>query len=313
MGAECASSAHREIDCGNKEATKLKRNGKWPKVHLDIFPGMGLGLRATLPIAKGSIIGPYYGRAKEMPKRRSRRGHHYLVEMDNGIILDASREGSLMRYVNTSCNPNASLVQRAIRGRDELFYERRGTEYVDVGNPVAGGPSATMLMPSQPGEEGSSQDRGAARGGRGGRREEGKSTDRLVEDPESVSTMTTAEVQQRREQGWGGDDDMEWLETAEEKEERTIIDLLEKEEVDAGGEGSGWEDVDETINLVPSSSSKVPLSVENDSQTRQQKRQSRKAGKWIRTSAGKGRDSFKWVAMETEFDKKATKILQRFW
>eukprot|EP00961_Rhodomonas_salina_P053397 716208-Rhodomonas_salina.2 len=185
---------------------------------------MGLGLRATLLIAKGSIIGPYYGRAKEIPKRRSRKGHHYLVEMDNGIILDASREGSLMQYVNMSCNPNAHLVQQAIRGRDELFYE-------SVRNIGKGEDITTSYGDRTWNGEGSSQVRGAVRGGRGGRREEGKSTDRLVQDPDQVSTMTTAEVQQRHEQGWGGDDDMEWLETAEEKEERTIIDLLEKEEV----------------------------------------------------------------------------------
>eukprot|EP00961_Rhodomonas_salina_P298585 3938195-Rhodomonas_salina.1 len=122
LGAECAGSAHRGIDCGNKEASKLMLNGNWPEVHLDIFLGMGLGIRATRGILKGAIIGPYYGRAKEMPRRRSRKGHHYLVEMDNGIVLDASREGSFMRYVNTSCAPNARLVQRSIEGRDELFY-----------------------------------------------------------------------------------------------------------------------------------------------------------------------------------------------
>ena len=122
MGAECAGSAHRDLDCGNKEVVKLKKSGNWPEVHLDIFPGMGLGLRATRGIREGLFVGPYFGRAKNMPKQRSRKGHHYLVEMDNGIILDAAREGSLMRYVNTSCDPNVRLVQRSIEGMDELFY-----------------------------------------------------------------------------------------------------------------------------------------------------------------------------------------------
>ena len=122
MGADCARSAHREMDCGNKEFSKVKKSGKWPAVQLDVFPGMGLGLRAASNIGQGTIVGPYYGRAKRMPKRRSRNGHHYLVEMDNGVILDAAREGSLMRYVNTSCDPNVRLVQRCIEGSDELFY-----------------------------------------------------------------------------------------------------------------------------------------------------------------------------------------------
>eukprot|EP00961_Rhodomonas_salina_P186779 2521655-Rhodomonas_salina.1 len=84
MGAECAGSAHRLQDCGNKEVGKLKRDCGWPSVHLDIFPGMGLRLRATNNISANTIIGPYYGRAKTMPKRLSRKGHHYLVEMEGG-------------------------------------------------------------------------------------------------------------------------------------------------------------------------------------------------------------------------------------
>ena len=122
MGAECAGSAHLEQDCGNKEISKLKRRDEWPAVHLDIFPGMGLGLRATARIATGTFVGPYYGRAKTMPKRLSRKGHHYLVDMEGGVVIDAAREGTLMRYVNSSCDPNVRLSERVIEGRAELFY-----------------------------------------------------------------------------------------------------------------------------------------------------------------------------------------------
>eukprot|EP00961_Rhodomonas_salina_P285271 3854869-Rhodomonas_salina.1 len=122
MGAECAGSAHREQDCGNKEIAKLKRSGDWPAVHLDIFPGMGLGLRSTANMADGTIVGPYYGRAKTKPKRLSRKGHHYLVEMERDVVIDAAREGTIMRYVNSSCDPNVKLVERTLEGRSELFY-----------------------------------------------------------------------------------------------------------------------------------------------------------------------------------------------
>eukprot|EP00961_Rhodomonas_salina_P058534 786514-Rhodomonas_salina.1 len=66
MGAECAYLAHLKHDCGNKTIGKLKHNNSWPFVHLDIF--LGLGLRATKCIKANRIIGPYYGRAKTMPK-----------------------------------------------------------------------------------------------------------------------------------------------------------------------------------------------------------------------------------------------------
>eukprot|EP00961_Rhodomonas_salina_P110830 1491467-Rhodomonas_salina.1 len=120
--AECAGSSHLGKDCGNKEVGKMKKKGNWPSVHLDVFPGMGLGLRATKYIAAGEVVGPYYGRVKSMPKRQSRRGHHYLVDMDNEVILDASREGSLMRYVNSSCEPNVRFIEKIVEGSAELFY-----------------------------------------------------------------------------------------------------------------------------------------------------------------------------------------------
>eukprot|EP00961_Rhodomonas_salina_P074713 1003557-Rhodomonas_salina.1 len=77
--AECAGSSHLGKDCGNKEVGKMKKKGNWPAVHLDVFPGMGLGLRATKYIAAGEVVGPYYGRVQSMPKRQLRRGHNYLV------------------------------------------------------------------------------------------------------------------------------------------------------------------------------------------------------------------------------------------
>lgn len=122
LGEECASSAHLKQDCGNKVIGNLKRKGQWPSVHLDIFLGMGLGLRATVSISSGKVVGPYYGRVKTMPKKLSRKGHHYLAEMDKGVILDAAREGTLMRYVNSSCDPNVQFVEKVIEGRAELFY-----------------------------------------------------------------------------------------------------------------------------------------------------------------------------------------------
>ena len=130
-----------------------------------------------------------------------------------------------------------------------------------------------------------------------------------------VSSLSGLEVDEQLGQGWGGDDDMEWLETKEEAKERTIIDLLEKDEMEL--ENGVWEKEDETINLIPSAveESEVEGTAASSSKSRPEmaKKLLRRKGKWVRSSTGKGRDSFKWVASESEFDKKATKILQRFW
>eukprot|EP00961_Rhodomonas_salina_P099172 1333864-Rhodomonas_salina.1 len=108
---------------------------------------------------------------------------------------------------------------------------------------------------------------------------------------------------------------MDWLESKEEEADRTIIDLLEKEE---GIEAEGaWNEQDETLNLIPPpnrNEQPAGASSHRGSDAPLSKRQSsRKEGKWIRSSKGTGRDSFRWKASATDFDKKATRILQRFW
>eukprot|EP00961_Rhodomonas_salina_P196807 2656586-Rhodomonas_salina.1 len=185
MGSECSSSSHKGRDCGNKEVSKLKRNNGWPAIHLDVFPGMGLGIRSTNNIAAGMIVGPYYGRAKHMQKRRSRLGHHYLVEMEREMVIDASREGSLMRYVNSSCDPNVRFVEKVIEGRSELFYI--STRLIRMGEDitpaygdglVAWAPSAATQMSSRRSCRRGGHDKGtASEGGQGGKGKEKKGID----------------------------------------------------------------------------------------------------------------------------------------
>eukprot|EP00961_Rhodomonas_salina_P206267 2784317-Rhodomonas_salina.1 len=69
-----------------------------------------------------------------MPKRAARKGHHYLADMEGGVVLDASREGSLMCYVNSSCDPNALFVERVIDGRAALFYV--STRFIKAGEDI---------------------------------------------------------------------------------------------------------------------------------------------------------------------------------
>eukprot|EP00961_Rhodomonas_salina_P298586 3938195-Rhodomonas_salina.2 len=126
-----------------------------------------------------------------------------------------------------------------------------------------------------------------------------------------MDMMTATEIQEQKGLGWGGDEDMEWLETGEEREERTIIDLLEKEETVL--EDGEWQNEDETLNLLPANTEAHGADCRLKGSSSKQNKRACKEGQWIRTSKGRGRDSFKWVATESVFDKKATKILQRFW
>eukprot|EP00961_Rhodomonas_salina_P144736 1948698-Rhodomonas_salina.1 len=62
VNAECAMWAHCGSNCGNKRIQRFLQNGAASPVFLDLFPGMGLGLRAIRNIVAGEILGVYWGR-----------------------------------------------------------------------------------------------------------------------------------------------------------------------------------------------------------------------------------------------------------
>eukprot|EP00961_Rhodomonas_salina_P293502 3933817-Rhodomonas_salina.1 len=116
VNAECAAarpSGHTVSglgNCGNKRIQIFLRDGVESPVYLDSFVGVGLGLRAIRNIREDEVLGIYWGCVG--PQRKTRKltnGHSYVAEVGDGIWLDAAKEGSLMRYVNSSCNPNLRM------------------------------------------------------------------------------------------------------------------------------------------------------------------------------------------------------------
>lgn len=78
----------------------------------------GLGLFATEPIRKRTLIVEYKGRriptvrAQEIERKR---GAKYMFEIDARWTIDGSSRRNLARYVNHSCEPNAEA--ELVRGR----------------------------------------------------------------------------------------------------------------------------------------------------------------------------------------------------
>lgn len=86
----------------------------------------GLGLFATLPIAKGDIIVEYTG--ERIPTRQAqeldrRRANKYLFEIDRRWTIDGSARANVARYVNHACRPNAEA--ELVRGRMLFVATRR--------------------------------------------------------------------------------------------------------------------------------------------------------------------------------------------
>ena len=69
----------------------------------------GLGLFATKPIKKRTIIAEYKGRrvTNEVADRLEERGSRYMYELNSRWTVDGSSRNNVARYANHSCRPNA--------------------------------------------------------------------------------------------------------------------------------------------------------------------------------------------------------------
>ena len=111
----------------------------------------GLGLFATEPIKKGTLIAEYKGRrvTNAQADELEARGSRYMYELNSRWTVDGSDRSNLARYGNHSCRPNAEsdvirgkrargrkggmVILRAIRNikpGDEITYDY-GRDYFD--------------------------------------------------------------------------------------------------------------------------------------------------------------------------------------
>ena len=102
----------------------------------------GLGLFATKPIRKRTLIFHYIGRkiTSEESERREARGARYIFEIDKKWAIDGSTRRNVGRYANHSCRPNAESdvkkgkifikAMRNIKPGQEITYHY-GKDYLE--------------------------------------------------------------------------------------------------------------------------------------------------------------------------------------
>ena len=75
----------------------------------------GLGLFATRAIAAGEFLGIYEGRrlsASDVEAADWDSDLTYLFELSDGTVIDGAQDGSDLRHLNHSCQPNCEAVER---------------------------------------------------------------------------------------------------------------------------------------------------------------------------------------------------------
>jgi len=101
----------------------------------------GLGLFATAPIEKRTVIVEYKGRklTTEAADKLEARGNRHLYELNSRWTIDGTTRRNLGRYANHSCRPNAEAHQvghrmflratKAIKPGDEITWNY-GRDYL---------------------------------------------------------------------------------------------------------------------------------------------------------------------------------------
>ena len=78
----------------------------------------GWGVFACSTIEKGICLGEYVG---EIQPLRKCRLSNYKLKLENGYYIDAKDYGNELRFINSSCFPNAVFSQIAIEGILHVF------------------------------------------------------------------------------------------------------------------------------------------------------------------------------------------------
>jgi SET domain-containing protein len=104
----------------------------------------GLGLFATAPIDKRTLIVEYKGRklTTEQADKVESRGNRYLYELNSRWTIDGTTRRNFGRYANHSCRPNAEAHQvghrmfiraiKAIKPGDEITWNYGRDYYLNV-------------------------------------------------------------------------------------------------------------------------------------------------------------------------------------
>ena len=110
--------------CRDGCCNKRIQNRQYAKLDVIETPGKGHGLFAAENLHKMQFVMEYVGELispQEFSKRSADKSrvmeHQYIMQLKNGVYLDAGRKGSISRFINHSCEPNCFVEVWTVQGR----------------------------------------------------------------------------------------------------------------------------------------------------------------------------------------------------
>ena len=112
---ECPSHCPLGMHCGNQRIT----NCEWKNLLVFKDQHKGFGVKALCQILKDDLIVEYTGLAVS-EKATNTDSHHYLMNWYGSVLLNAEVFGSVARYINHSCEPNATIQNWKVNGVNRM-------------------------------------------------------------------------------------------------------------------------------------------------------------------------------------------------
>ena len=122
---ECSDACLLRDHCSNKQ---FKR-GQISTLETFKTVKKGWGLRSSAAIERGSFIVEFLGdvireeNVKQKFKEYRKEGlkHQYMMSLKSGQVVDATKNGSLSRFINHSCQPNCE-VQKVTEQNNFCYF-----------------------------------------------------------------------------------------------------------------------------------------------------------------------------------------------
>lgn len=112
------------VRCKEGCCNRRIQNKEYAKLDVLHTPGKGHGLFAAENLTKQQFLMEYVGELinnEEFTRRSGDRSrqmeHQYIMQLKNGVYLDAGRKGSISRFINHSCEPNCYVEVWTVQNR----------------------------------------------------------------------------------------------------------------------------------------------------------------------------------------------------
>lgn len=134
LQVECSVDACSHVanpgHCNNTAIQLFRQQEKYSHVRVGKNAKFGYGLFAATRLEPGTLVGEYVGKVRTSGKKMKKGGHSYRMGLVADLFIDASKQGNVLRYINSSCKPNCGAFKWTVEQKPciGVFVEQEPIE-----------------------------------------------------------------------------------------------------------------------------------------------------------------------------------------